>query len=54
MARRQTVPQIAILVSCIGRKLVMNQRVEEEIEQVQEIIGSEVVTGFYSYGEMAI
>jgi hypothetical protein len=25
MARRQTVPQIAILVSCIGRKLVMNQ-----------------------------
>jgi hypothetical protein len=54
MARRQTVPQIAILVSCIGRKLVMNQRVEEEIEQVQEIIGSEVaVTGFYSYGEMA-
>jgi hypothetical protein len=30
------VPQIAILVSCIGRKLVMNQRVEEEIEQVQK------------------
>jgi hypothetical protein len=51
MARRQTVPQIAILVSCIGRKLVMNQRVEEEIEQVQEIIGEVAVT--YSYGEMA-
>jgi hypothetical protein len=32
----------------------MNQRVEEEIELVQEIIGIEAaVTGFYSYGEMA-
>jgi hypothetical protein len=54
MKNRETVPQIAVLVSCIGRKLVMNQRVEEEIEQVQEIIGNNVaVTGFYSYGEMA-
>ena len=47
-------PQLALLVSCVGRKLVMGQRVEEEIEQVQEIIGKEVATcGFYSYGEMA-
>lgn len=54
MKNRQTLPQVAILVSCIGRKLVMNQRVEEEIEQVQEIIGNDVaITGFYSYGEMA-
>ncbi|MGM8363666.1 FIST signal transduction protein [Flavobacterium sp. ARAG 55.4] len=54
MKERKELPQVAILVSCIGRKLVMNQRVEEEIEQVQEIIGNDVaVTGFYSYGEMA-
>lgn len=54
MKNRQTLPQVAILVSCIGRKLVMNQRVEEEIEQVKEIIGNDVaITGFYSYGEMA-
>jgi hypothetical protein len=47
-------PQLALLVSCVGRKLVMGQRVEEEIEQVQEIIGKDVATcGFYSYGEMA-
>lgn len=51
---RKKSPELAILVSCVGRKLVMNQRVEEEIELVQEIIGIEAaVTGFYSYGEMA-
>ncbi|TDE03608.1 FIST signal transduction protein [Flavobacterium hiemivividum] len=54
MKNRKSPPQIALLVSCIGRKLVMNQRVEEEIEQVQEIIGKQTaITGFYSYGEMA-
>ena len=54
MEKREKAPQLAILVSCIGRKLVMNQRVEEEIEQVKEVIGNDVkVTGFYSYGEMA-
>ncbi|MEL1240889.1 FIST signal transduction protein [Flavobacterium flavipallidum] len=54
MGKRKESPQLAILVSCIGRKLVMNQRVEEEIEQVKEIIGNNAaVTGFYSYGEMA-
>ena len=45
---------LAILVSCIGRKLVMDQRVEEEIEEVIEVIGQNAsVSGFYSYGEMA-
>jgi hypothetical protein len=54
MKNRKNKPEIAILVSCIGRKLVMNQRVEEEVEQVREIIGENTpMTGFYSYGEMA-
>ncbi|MDG2431649.1 FIST C-terminal domain-containing protein, partial [Flavobacterium sp.] len=54
MNDRKVKPQLALLVSCVGRKLVMNQRVEEEIERVQEVIGPDVaVTGFYSYGEMA-
>ena len=54
MKNRKNHPQLALLVSCVGRKLVMNQRVEEEIEHVQEIIGNKVaITGFYSYGEMA-
>jgi hypothetical protein len=54
MKGRKQKPEIAILVSCVGRKLVMNQRVEEEIEEVNNIVGKDVsITGFYSYGEMA-
>lgn len=54
MKSRKQKPEIAILISCVGRKLVMNQRVEEEIEEVQTILGDNVaITGFYSYGEMA-
>jgi len=44
---------LAILVSCVGRKLVLKQRIEEEIESVQEILGvNAALTGFYSYGEI--
>ena len=54
MTNRSSKPELALLVSCIGRKLVMNQRVEEEVEQVREVIGERVpMAGFYSYGEMA-
>ena len=46
--------EFAILVSCVGRKLVMKQRVEEEVEAVQEIVGEDTkLIGFYSYGELA-
>jgi len=54
MKNRKNKPEVAILVSCVGRKLVMDQRVEEEVEQVREMIGEKIpMTGFYSYGEMA-
>jgi len=44
----------AIFVSCIGRRLLMGQRIEEEIEAVTaELGGSCVPTGFYSYGEIS-
>jgi len=34
--------------------MVMDQRVEEEIEEVVELIGKETkIGGFYSYGEIA-
>lgn len=47
-------PCLAILVSCVGRKLVLNQRVEEEIEVIRSIYGSTTaITGFYSYGEIS-
>ncbi len=54
MEKRVHKPELAILISCVGRKLVMGQRTEEEIEEVVSVIGEDaVVTGFYSYGEMA-
>ncbi|MBN1258325.1 FIST C-terminal domain-containing protein, partial [Candidatus Peregrinibacteria bacterium] len=46
-------PDFALLVSCIGRKLILKQRIDEEIEVVQEKLGKQVViAGFYSYGEI--
>jgi hypothetical protein len=45
---------LAILVSCVGRKLVMGDRVDEEVEAVGEVFGqAAVLTGFYSYGEIS-
>lgn len=47
-------PDLAILISCVGRKLVLNQRIEEEIEVVRAIYGDKtVIAGFYSYGEIS-
>jgi small ligand-binding sensory domain FIST len=47
-------PSLAILVSCVGRKLVMGDRVDEEVEAVADVFGKDVVpTGFYSYGEIS-
>ncbi len=45
---------LCMLVSCVGRRLVMGQMVEEELEIVQDRLGeSTAITGFYSYGELA-
>lgn len=47
-------PDLAILISCVGRKLILNDRVEEEIEIAKDIFGVETaVSGFYSYGEIS-
>ena len=46
--------RVAILVSCIGRKLLLGQRIREEVEAVQDILGRAAhLTGFYSYGEVS-
>jgi len=44
--------ELAILISCVGRKLVLRQRIEEEIEAVREVLPQAVLAGFYSYGEL--
>jgi len=46
-------PELAILISCVGRKMILKQRTEEEVEGVREVLGdTTVLTGFYSYGEI--
>ncbi|MBL0207608.1 MAG: FIST C-terminal domain-containing protein [Propionivibrio sp.] len=46
--------QLAILISCVGRRLVLKQRVEEEVEGVRDVLGKNaVLAGFYSYGEIS-
>ncbi|MDO9226999.1 MAG: FIST N-terminal domain-containing protein [Pseudomonadota bacterium] len=45
---------LAILISCIGRKLVMGDRVDEEVEAVGAVFGQNCsLTGFYSNGEIS-
>lgn len=54
-ARSATVPaeELAVLVSCVGRKLVMGQRIEEEVEAALAALGPHTTAfGFYSYGEL--
>jgi hypothetical protein len=49
-----TPAELALLISCVGRKLILKQRVEEEVEGVQEVLGQKtILTGFYSYGEIS-
>jgi hypothetical protein len=45
--------QLAILISCVGRKLILKQRIEEEVEAVSDILGDAAYAGFYSYGEIS-
>ncbi|MDQ2082180.1 FIST N-terminal domain-containing protein [Xanthobacteraceae bacterium Astr-EGSB] len=45
---------IAILVSCVGRRLLMGQRVADEVEDADAELGTRMIRlGFYSYGEIA-
>jgi hypothetical protein len=45
---------VAILVSCIGRRLLMGQRVTDEVEAAAAALGPRFVNvGFYSYGEIS-
>jgi hypothetical protein len=49
-----TSPELSLLISCVGRKLVLKQMIEEEIEGVREVLGDKsTFAGFYSYGEIS-
>ena len=47
-------PDFAVLISCVGRKMVLKHRTVEEVEGVRDVLGPRVPTaGFYSYGEIS-
>jgi len=49
-----TSPKFALLISCVGRKLILGKRIEEEVEAVKDIFGQNTLfSGFYSYGEIS-
>ena len=52
--RASPAPELAVLISCVGRKMILKQRVEEEVEGVRDVLGEgTVIAGFYSYGEIS-
>jgi hypothetical protein len=47
-------PALALGVSCVGRRLVLGERVEDELEAVVDVLGSSTqLVGFYSNGEIS-
>jgi hypothetical protein len=47
-------PTLAIAVSCVGRRIVLGARAEEELEAVLAALpAGTLLTGFYSYGEIS-
>ncbi len=48
-------PEFALVVSCIGRKLLFGKQIEEEIAIVKQALGNTpIVSGFYSNGEICM
>lgn len=46
--------KLVLMVSCVGRKLVLKQLAQDEIEAVTDSFASDAIfTGFYSYGELS-
>jgi hypothetical protein len=54
LSAKEEDPQFSILVSCIGRRLLMGQRTSDETEAAGQELGNNTVRfGFYSYGEIS-
>jgi hypothetical protein len=47
-------PDFVLLVSCIGRKLLLQRRTDEEVQSARKVFGDQpIFAGFYSYGELS-
>jgi len=58
LATRANTPEdvdvLAVAISCVGRRLVLNERTEEELEVTVETLPCRShLVGFYSYGEIS-
>ncbi len=46
-------PKAVLMFSCVGRKLVLGRRTQQEVEAVKEVLGNDApISGFYTYGEI--
>jgi hypothetical protein len=53
-ATENVIPDFALLVSCVGRKLVLGDKTTEEVKAVSKAFNDKaVLAGFYSYGEIS-
>jgi len=51
---RDDQPGFSLLISCVGRKLILDSRIDEEILAVNKSFSNEtILAGFYSYGEIS-
>lgn len=51
---QQTGPFLAVAISCVGRKLLLKTRIDEEVEATLDRLPREThQIGFYSYGELS-
>lgn len=47
-------PTLSVAISCVGRRLVLGERTEEELEATLDVLPSDTrQIGFYSYGELS-
>lgn len=54
LAGARSSPALSIAISCIGRRLILGERTEEELEAAKDALGpSDRQIGFYSYGELS-
>jgi hypothetical protein len=54
ISSRNDKPGFALLISCVGRKLILGSKIDEEVTAVNNTFDNEtILAGFYSYGEIS-
>ncbi|TVQ83606.1 MAG: hypothetical protein EA357_05530 [Micavibrio sp.] len=48
-----TANDAVICISCVGRRILMGDNTDDELEAVRDVFAQAQITGFYSYGEIS-